>query len=243
MIITTLHYNRPDCTRRCLEALSRCRGIEDCRLIAHTDGGPNRSQEVADLLQQRPFCDTQVCFHPDHLGFDQATFQTLRDGFVDADFVVHIEDDILLAPDALEWFAWARDRYRDDQTVLSVSGLNREDAPPDRHHAASRRPWFAPWSWATWADRWSVLREVIGKVTPGAPGYVGWDTAVLNHRNATGQCEVFPVLGRAQNIGSVSSIHSPDWFTPEWHHANHHVEKWAGDGREVSQGTWEEVAS
>jgi len=115
LIITTLHYNRPDCTRRCLEALSRCRGIEDCRLIAHTDGGPNRSQEVADLLQQRPFCDTQVCFHPDHLGFDQATFQTLRDGFVDADFVVHIEDDILLAPDALEWFAWARDRYRDDR--------------------------------------------------------------------------------------------------------------------------------
>ena len=43
-----------------------------------------------------------------------------QSGFTQADYVILVEDDIVLAPDALEYFEWARDAYQNDPEVMNL---------------------------------------------------------------------------------------------------------------------------
>lgn len=265
-VITMTHYKRPDYTRRSLAALAKCEGIAQCTLVLHAEPG---NDEVVDLLNAVDFCERRVVVNPERIKADPNTVGALDHGFTLSDFAIHVEDDILLAPDALDYFWWARAFYHHDQKVGSISGYNRNaDAPhPAYYHDVRRLSWFHPWGVGLWRDRYAKVRPHIldicgvsqthqglrvngrglaGRDSPWGKIGGGWDGAHGWYAAVQGLNQPYPTLSRVQNIGAVSSIHHDPqgratWFTPEWHAKNQRVNDWAGDGRPVANGKWIDI--
>lgn len=206
-VITMTAYRRPEYTRQVLTALARCHGINDYRVLIHVDPG---SEEVLQIAREALLKRKTLVENADRLGCGQNTFCALHHGFQWADFVIHLEDDTVPAPDFLQYFEWVRQRYRDDHRVLSATAYAKTTARPEQHHHVVRAPWFTPWGWATWSDRWREISEHWSN----SP--LTWDI-VLNQVRGD-RVEVRPLLARTQNIGAELSEHCP---SPEFHRDNH----------------------
>ncbi len=222
-VITICLWNRPDYTRRCLDALRECRGIANYLILPHVEPG---NEAVRAQVESIDFAESLPTMNRARLGVNGNTENALLDGFAFSGFVIHVEDDIVLARDALTFFEWSGARYADDARVFSVTGYNRlaDPAPPGDYHRVRLRRWFHPWGWATWRDRWETFSGTLHA------SRTSWDVR-LNAAHCSGgttpRClEAYPELSRSQNIGLVSSLGGRD---VEWYREHHHLRHWAGD--------------
>jgi hypothetical protein len=222
-VITMCHWNRPDYTRRSLAALRRCRNISEAILLPHVEPG---CEEVIALCQAVDFCEVQVTVNPRRLDAPLNTVQALSHGFQHSSFVIHVEDDIILAPDALDYFLWAGRLFQPHPEYFSVTAFART-SDTSQPFATGQRSWFHPWGYGLWADRFA---QVAGYMA-AAPAYDPW----LTHHWVIPRKlrEVYPVLGRCQNIGERRSISdgSPaaDAAFAAWQREHQQVPVWAGD--------------
>lgn len=217
MIVTTCHFNRPAYSKRWAESLCRVRGIGNATIIACIEPSEHR-EEIVSLIQCVP-CDVILVENRTKLGCGENTLQALSLGFDYGSFVVHVEDDVLLGADALEMFTWMNNTYRDDREVFTVTAWNNRQ---DRHHAGmfkevGRDQWFSPWGWGTWEDRFVEIKANWG--------FHPWDIGVNKHIRKD-RYQVYPVLGRAQNIGAEGGTYCPG---PEWHAEHQHCRLWVED--------------
>ena len=169
------------------------------------------------------FCDRAVTLNPERFGCNRNTIAAIDGGFaLGAPFVVHVEDDILLGPDALRYFEWASAMYLGDPRIISATTYNRVQAMPGTPEwtQARRRRWYHGWGWGTWRDRWERYRDRL--VDPAKT----WDVRLNECRDADGLFEVYPILSRSQNIGRVSTLHKH--LKPEWFDEHHTVRFWSG---------------
>ncbi len=222
-VITMCHYKRPQYSREVLDALRACDGIGDYLILPHVEPG---DEEVRALIEAIDFAECLPTFHNIRQGLNANTENALADGFARSDYVIHLEDDILCAPDALRYFEWCRARFAADESVFTVSGYNREPDPsvPNMYHRVRRRRSFTPIGWATWRNRWDQFGGAL-RVLP-----YPWDMFMNDAFPASGipqfQVEVFPELSRVQHIGLISSI---SFETPEWYEEHFSVKCWSGD--------------
>lgn len=215
MNITVSAYNRPRYLEQTLAALARCDGIKDCKVMVFLDPC-EETQEQIDMVIRHGW---EWLARLERFGCNLAIGKSFEWAFMDADadFHLHFEDDTVPCRDALRWFAWARDRYRDDPAVMNVSGYQR--ISNGRLGECGLRRWFTPWGWATWRDRW------IGMARGWAGAEPSWDV-IVNHALRAGRYEAFPTVSRIQNIGAERGTHVP---SAEWHAANHRVPVTADD--------------
>lgn len=215
MNITVSGYNRPRYLERTLAALARCDGVQDCTVAVLLDPCEETDEQAAMATRYGWHC----AVYNVRQGCNLAIGKAFGYGFADerADFHVHLEDDTVPTRDCLRWFAWARDRYRGDPSVLNVSGYQR--ISNRRLAECGLRRWFTPWGWGTWRDRWYGLAAGWAARDPS------WDVQV-NHVLRAGRHEVFPTVSRIQNIGAERGTHVP---SAEWHAANHRVAETADD--------------
>lgn len=226
MNITVSAYNRPAYLRATLNALAECEGIKDCRVVVLFDPC-DETQEQANTAAYYGFEPMAMTCRA---GCNTAIQASIQYGFdhMGSEFHVHLEDDTVPCRDALRWFAWARDAYRDEPAVMNVSGYQR--ISNGRLGECGLRRWFTPWGWGVWKDRWLGL--TAGWSTSPS---VSWDV-VVNHVLRAGRFEVFPTVSRIQNIGAERGTHVPN---AEWHTANHRVPVTADDlgGESVTKWT------
>ncbi len=204
-VVTLTLYRRADYTQRVLNALAACDGIGDYHVIMHLEPG---HPDVLRVAQAATFARKTIVENEDRLGCAVNTLCALDHGFQHADFVIHLEDDTVPARDCLRYFEWAGRTYRDDPQVFSISAYSRGQPPAEQWDEVERTPWFTPWGWATWRDRW---REV-------APQWRarGWGTLMNELRGQ--RIEIRPLLARCQNIGAERGEHCPN---PEFHRQEH----------------------
>lgn len=232
-LITMTACWRPSYTARVLRALLSCRGLEDYGILVYQDAPPEEPAPgvregflaTAEILKNaRRELDLQHVPHPFHLGCNANTLAVLDAGFRHVDYLIHLEDDVLLAPDALAYFDWAGRHYREHLRVWSVSAYSRDAYNPAWRHLLRTRLHFTPWGWATWRERWARVRpslEAVHELT--------WDCQLI--RRVCGEFqlrEVYPSLSRSQNIGRRSAVH-PEQFPPEFYDAEHRTPAFAGD--------------
>jgi len=228
MNVTVSAYNRPEYLEQTLAALSRCHGVFDCSVTVLLD-------ECPETAQQQEICERFGFRHgvmTPRVGCNRAILGALLYGFdeLGGEYHVHLEDDTVPCRDALRWFAWARDAYRDDPAVFSVSGYQRVSS--GRVAESGLRRWFTPWGWATWRDRFDGIRDGWSRHDD-----ISWDV-VVNHRLRAGRYEAFPTVSRIQNIGAERGTHVPD---AEWHRQNQHVAETADDLNRGPVLSWGEV--
>lgn len=210
--LTVVGWRRPEYLRAVLISLKHCVGIENYKVWVILDHGHTETLEVA---VEESLDDWTVMPSDRRLGCNGITRQACELGFSYSDYHVHLEDDCLPARDCLSWFEWAR-RFGGDQSVFTVSAYSKQIGRID---AYSRRSWFTPWGWATWADRWGQLASWWRE-----EDRYPWGVQACHYARQF-RYEVHPVIARVRNIGRDGGHNNnpAQWEREQFNRS------WAGD--------------
>lgn len=224
--ITLTTHSRPNYLEQTLQALSHCAGIERYRVTVFCDNSPVRG-ECVELVERFGFVPIESPRPPNaYVNTMRAISSAFDDG---ARYHLHLEEDTTPTRGALLWFEWA-ERFGSNPTVFSISGYHQK--PSGKSCEYSLRPWFTPWGFATWADRWAQVesaatpQRVLRRKARRRPPIEGWDERLNRIRKEAGLKEIYPCVSRIQNIGAHGGLHVT---SPEWHAENHHARKVSHD--------------
>jgi hypothetical protein len=215
-VVAIIAYRRYEYLRRVLEALAGCDGIDTYNTLIHVDPG---STAVEDLARYFPLPNKEVVVNPHQYGCNGNIYAACAHAFSLTDYAVIIEDDIVPARDALRFFEYVDNGYRNDPSCFGACAYHREDAVPHHSHAViHNRNCFTPWGWATWRDRW----EQMAAAWPLGDYQTSWDVVMTRYVLGS-RYQVHPRLGRAQNIGAKGgtfcpseAFHAKNQFNPHW---------------------------
>jgi hypothetical protein len=245
--ISLLVFSRPNYTRQVIDGLSRCDGLSEYALMVFSQEPcvpetmavvrtTTAKLEIPVRVVIEPVRPARKIMGPLAASVQCAasTLRCLEHGFASgAEFLIHLEDDIVPAADFLRYMEWAADKFADRADVFTVSAYNRhvEPVPPAQHYTWDIRPSFTPWGWGTWPDRFAEMRE---RWTQYEWPHPGWDDH-LQYNLRRGRGEIYPSLSRVQNIGAQGGVHVP---SAAWHRAHQHVPYWAGNTTLVPRRVW-----
>lgn len=216
-------YNRPDYTKTLLNHLNVCYNIDDYNIFIYCE--PN-NKDVLQLAQNFRQQQARVIINPNKFGCNKNIYQALDHGLSINDFHIHLEDDTIPSKDFLVYCEWCRDFYKNRKEVFSVSGYVNSKNTIDQfiekntfYNCVKTRNWFTPWGWATWKDRWLLVKDFMVPFL-NISG-ISWD--VVLHRLVKSKLECFPMVSRIQNIGAENGTYCPG---PIWHSQNQYNEYW-----------------
>ncbi len=233
VIVITL-CKRPDYTRRVLDALARCDDISRYPVAMLCEPVNEEVIELAAAFTRKPGIKAWAMVGTQRVGCNVNTYSALAYGFDHHQRVIALEDDTVPGGDYLRFMDWGFGEYDRDPSVFSICGYQRTPQDETAYRSAViREPWFTPWGWATWRDRWESVRTSW----PRYDHQVSWDT-VIDKFTRKGRYEVRPMLARIQNIGAEGGAHVPGAAWHAEHHLNRHwVENTPGPRVDV----WHEV--
>lgn len=158
--LVLLAYNRPELTRKTLATIRQARPE---RLFFVVDGprehradDPRRVAATRDLLAEIDWpCDVRTNFADSNLGCKRRVASGLDWVFRQVDEAIVLEDDCLPSPSFFPFCERLLARYRDDERVWTIGGVNFQRGPRslgDPSYYFSR--YFRCWGWATWRRSW-----------------------------------------------------------------------------------------
>lgn len=219
-VIVMTAWRRPDYLTQVLESMKRCVGIEDYTVVICAEPG---DAGVETLVRNARVGKTTIpVVNAERLGCARNTYEAFKRGFEVGDYVILVQDDDGLAPDALSFFEWAGEKYAGSQKVMSVSGYNFtrnwKDWTVGLYAREVRvRDWTSSFTVAMWRDRWEGLK--------GRWSFEHWGPGLCALMKETGRLEIHPTISRVQNIGAEDGTHTE---SAEWHRQVVHNAFWAG---------------
>lgn len=198
-IITSTHYNRPFCTQSMIDRLYKCKGIEGYKVLFFVEPG---NQQVIDIINNCSL-NKEVVINDKVLGLWVNKKKCVSYGFTQSDYIIHLEDDILLGSDALIYFEWGNETFRDNKEICSITAYNHIDDESYKifndlvqiDNKVSIRSWYHSSSWAMWKDRFDIL---ISENWSGRDYHL-LEILCINRK----MCEIYPHLPRCRNIGHL----------------------------------------
>jgi len=230
--VTICAYDRPDYLLQVLEslhaAMELCPEFQINRILLGIDHG-GMDNEV--LVQDSRVLE--VIRWPQHLGVSEHPRRLLQHVFMElrSDFNLHLEDDTVLAPDALRLVEWFRSLMPDPAHILSLHSHVLPLHPDDPHTEVWRpdpalvkpRDTFGVWGWATTA--YVARRYILPWWNHRREEPIGWDWSLTDTVRRHGLKVLSPALSRVRNIGRDGGVHA----TPETWDADHKDELCAND--------------
>jgi len=152
-------YNRPDCTKKTLEALARNYGADEADLVIFSDG-PRSEEDKSKITAVRAIAAAAAGFRSVRLveaaenrGLARSIIAGVTDVVEERGRAIVMEDDIITSPYFLRFMNDALELYADEPKVAAISGYT--------HPLGKQMPetFFlrdsSCWGWATWARAWS----------------------------------------------------------------------------------------
>jgi hypothetical protein len=167
--IVLFTYDRPDHTRRTLEALAANEGAAECDLFIYSDGP--KTTDRADSVQAvrehsssvAGFRSVTVIERELNMGLADSVLAGVTEILAWSPTVVVMEDDLLTSRNFLAFVNAALSTYEHRQDVFSVTGYNYPlRFPPTYREDAYLSYRSSSWGWGTWRDRWSRVDWSIG---------------------------------------------------------------------------------
>lgn len=159
-------YNRPEHTRRTLEALRCNEGANESVLHVFADGpkpdtAPENLQRIAEVRDIISHIDGFKEVHLHIAERNKGLAQSIIDGITEvinhAGRIIVLEDDIETIPQFLPYMNRALDVYENRKDIWTVGGMNVDIKLP-AEYTAKRDLYLVhrscSWGWATWSDRW-----------------------------------------------------------------------------------------
>ena len=187
--VLVLLFNRPEVTRRLLDAVAVGRPAD---LFVAADGpraGYPGDEELCGqtrkLVDDLPWsCRVHRLFRDSNIGLQGAVTSALDWFFDQVEAGIVLEDDCIPTPDFFPFAGEMLERYADVPRVMHISGLNmkpEEQFSPDSYFFAGVGH---IWGWATWRRAWRL----------NDPDMTDWPT--LRRRLGVGAPTLQRVLGR-----------------------------------------------
>ena len=149
-----------------------------------------------------------------------------------------VEDDLITAPNFLNFMNQSLDFYRDKPKVFSISGFCLQVTPPEDYLNDSFFWGRAhPWGWASWQDRWSTVdweiknwqkfknnkkeqsefnaygTDLTKMLTEAMEGRINsWYIKFTYNQFKQNKLTVFPLISKVINIGFTSAATHCDTY-------------------------------
>jgi hypothetical protein len=232
LVITA--WKRPEYLWRVLDSWAKADRVAELRMVAVALGRSHRHDDQMDVIRKAEgWFGHKIVVIPDspeaqaspgmHRALGEAIDRVL--GNFSPEFVLCGEEDVIVSSDVLSYMAWAQVQYTDN--VLCICAHNRggagwdglsaprEDDEADQS-AVRALPYFNPWVWCTWRNRWkSVIRPVWDwDCDSGGPGESGYDWN-MQRLSAIGPWRnLVPDAARSQTIGEHAGVYSTPGIFP-----------------------------
>jgi hypothetical protein len=160
--------NRPDHTRRTVEALQKNNWAAESDLFIFSDGAPT-SEAAASVQKVRKYLASIEGFKSVHTVARERNFglaNSIVDGVTkvcgEYGRVVVLEDDLVTSPHFLRFMNEALDAYENEERVASVHGYwYPVDGPvPETFFLRIA----SSWGWATWSRAWRLFERDGGRL-------------------------------------------------------------------------------
>ena len=241
--ITISMWRRPEYAKQCLESLMRCEGVNRWRIFVGINPYAD-SPEITEQLEclSRKILEVSnrpvVTVRKEDVGCNTNVKLLHDDAFLEHDFVLHLDDDVLLAPDALRFCDWAIP-FGEDPEFCTVScwRLNTGWMPGDgikpegEDGRISRNVQFMVYAWGCWKNRWPRFRSKWPEAYfPEGPD--SYDFHVDQGELRTG-FQILPYISRAICIGKDGGLHKdteiilPYWAgSRDFERPDHYTKTW-----------------
>jgi hypothetical protein len=158
--ILFLAFNRLDTTQRVFETIA---SVKPDRLYIACDGARKNRNEEENVKAVREWlmsniswkCEVKTLFRENNLGCKLAVSGAITWFFEQEEMGIILEDDCL---PSVSFFTYCDDllnKYRDNPTIMSISGTNHLDNTltyKESYHFSGN---FNCWGWASWRRAWS----------------------------------------------------------------------------------------
>jgi hypothetical protein len=179
--------------------------------------------------------EPEFLFDDQGWGCQRAGYMAMEKALEGSDFGVVTFDDVIVAPDVMEYFTWAEEMFRSEPAVGTISAFQlgvRLDAKLGDFYQVELSPVYTCGCWGTWKHNW----EDIFKPVYNFDERYGFDIQMREVIFPShGLNQVFPTWARAQNIGGAGThmrphmlqaheshpfagdYEKPDLVLPDWH--------------------------
>ncbi len=161
-------YNRPNHTRKTLEALSANELADKSELFIYADGPKeNASSEILEKIKQvraiaheKQWCKNVTVIESEkNKGLADSIISGVTEVVNKYGKVIVLEDDIVTGKYFLQYMNDALENYKDEERVMSVTGYSLDLDHKEKLPETFFLPWFECWSWATWSRSWSYFKR------------------------------------------------------------------------------------
>ena len=208
-VITMTGWRRPEYTKKVIDNLKRCIGIEGYTILPTIEPG---YPAVLDVFNNLPNCN--VVINDTRLGCGANTLKALQRGFDISDFVIHIEDDTVPGIDSLKYLEWANKTYENNNEIFTVTTYNRirdiDEINPQNYFTSYRQKWYTGWMWGTWKNRFEEMSKKWN--------FASWDVNI-NKKIRGNRYEICPTIPRSQNIGEYLGTHVRPGYWRKYHYS------------------------
>ena len=230
-------YNRPKHTKAVLNALKKNNLAKDSLLYVFSDAAKKEKDfenvnEVRGIINKIDgFKEVIVTEAETNIGCADSIISGITKVINEHGKAIIIEDDILTAPNFLEFMNEALNRYENDERICSISGFvpneKMAEACKDFVFLAYRN---SSWGWGTWKDRWNSVNwdmpewenikkdkklwkklQLGGEDTPYVlklqmEGFIdAWDVRFYTSNVLKDKLTLFPTKTFVKNIGAQLS--------------------------------------
>lgn len=158
--IVLFTYNRPEHTRRTVEALQKNIGADKSRLFIYSDYPKNEKAKAAVEETRKylhtitGFAEVNIIERTENWGLAKSIISGTTEIVNKYGTVIVMEDDLVSSPYFLQYMNEALLRYQDEKKVFSITGYSHFPNGNSKLSESYFLKVFSSWSWATWADRW-----------------------------------------------------------------------------------------
>lgn len=170
-------YNRPDHTRRTLEALRANTLARETPLHVFSDAPRDAAAEAGVravrhlVAATEGFASVTIVQQSRNLGLAGSVTRGVTDLCDRFGRVIVLEDDIETGPYFLDYMNAALDRYGGDETVMHVSAYMFNLADPNALPETFFHRCPSCWGWGTWKRAWDAFEPDVHKLLPGLRPY------------------------------------------------------------------------
>jgi hypothetical protein len=231
--IVLFAYKRPAELQATVDALRANYLAPESDLYIFADA-PKRPQDEAKTAEVRAILDAVTGFRTitrdyaeQNIGCADSIIRGISTVLETHDTVIVVEDDIVTAPNFLDYMNQCLRHYATHRRVYSVAGYTMPFPRPASYPTdAYFIPRHSPWGWATWADRWNAVdwnmttypafasdRRAQQAFNQGGSDLTrmlrdqmegrsdAWDIRFCYNRFRADGLTVYPTLSKVQNIG------------------------------------------
>jgi GT2 family glycosyltransferase len=161
-------YNRPDHTRKTVEALQKNELAEESELFVYCDNAKNEDakqkvDEVRNYVDRiNGFKKITIIKREENWGLANSIIDGVTNIVNEYGKIIVLEDDLVTSPYFLKFMNEALEFYKDEEKVWHISGWNY---PIETDGLEDVFLWRVMncWGWATWADRWQYFEKDVDK--------------------------------------------------------------------------------